>query len=450
MNVTVDRHPLATLLDRNRWTAVMFLKRVSDKHRAREGSATATRKEKVSRWISGSITPEITVQEAMADVLGVDPQEVRRRGWPDWLFLAFDDDHTILESPWTPAGTVQALESVGGPVDRRGFLVASSGALAAMVAQWATAPHSAATSTSGRRIGQQVVTLFDTRLDALRHLDDQVGSGQAYDAATAELRLITRILREASYSDNTGRGLYALAAEASRLAGWCAYDSGHTATAERHFITAVRASASSGNDTAGASALAFWANLRYTNGDPRGALDLINGALVSARNITSPRVLAMLHARQARAHSKAGETAAAYRAVDAALDAYDRAGPASEDLSAMYWVTAGELHQVAASSALSLGEPHRALRHFEAALSHHDPYDTEKEARGTAIYLARRAEAHLALGDIDAALENAHQVLEHMSGVDSALSSSTLTELRDQLRTHGHIRAVQDFLGLTA
>lgn len=70
----------------------MFLKRVSDKHRAREGSATATRKEKVSRWISGSITPEITVQEAMADVLGVDPQEVRRRDWPDWLFLAFDDD----------------------------------------------------------------------------------------------------------------------------------------------------------------------------------------------------------------------------------------------------------------------------------------------------------------------------------------------------------------------
>ncbi|MDP9868870.1 MULTISPECIES: hypothetical protein [Streptosporangium] len=67
----------------------------------------------------------------------------------------------------------------------------------------------------------------------------------------------------------------------------------------------------------------------------------------------------------------------------------------------MYWVTAGELHQVAASSALSLGEPQRALRHFDAALSHHDPYDTEKEARGTAIYLARRAEAHLALGDVD-------------------------------------------------
>lgn len=334
-------------------------------------------------------------------------------------------------------------------MDRRGFLIASSGALAAMVAQWATAP-SATAATSGRRIGQQILTLFDSRLDALRHLDDQVGSGQAYDAATAELRLIVRILQESSYAEDTGRGLYAAAAEASRLAGWCAYDAGHIAAAERHFITAVRASAGAGNHTTGASALAFWANLRYANDDPRGALDLVNGALATARKISSPRVLAMLHARRARAHSKAGEPAAAYQAIDAALAAYDRAGPASEDLPAMYWMTAGELHQVAASSALSLGEPRRALEHFDAALAGHDPYDTEKEARGTAIYLARKSEAHLALGDVDAALANAHQVLDCMGGVDSARGSSTLAELNAELRNHQHIRAVQEFLGLTA
>ncbi|MGV9777520.1 hypothetical protein, partial [Streptosporangium sp. NPDC003464] len=75
---------------------------------------------------------------------------------------------------------------------------------------------------------------------------------------------------------------------------------------------------------------------------------------------------------------------------------------------------------------------------------------TEKEARGAAIYLARRAEAHLALGDVDAALESAHQVLEHMGGVDSARGSSTLADLHGQLRAYQHIPAVQEFLGLTA
>lgn len=448
MNTTVDSHPLTVLLARSRWTAVMFLKRVADRHHARGDGAIATRKEKVSRWISGTV-PEITVQLAMAEVFGVDLQEVHHRGWPDWLLLAFSDDRTILESPWAPVGTVKALENVGGPLDRRGFLIASTNTLAAMVAQWATAP-SATASTSGRRIGQQIVTLFDARLDTLRRLDDQVGSNQAYDAATVELRLITRTLRESSYTENTGRSLYASAAEASRVAGWCAYDAGHNAAAERHFVTAVRAAASSGNDTVGATALAFWANLRYASGDSRGALDLVNGALVSARKISSPRVLAMLHARRARAHSKAGEAVDAYQAVDAALAAYDRAGPASDDLPAIYWMTAGELHQVAASAALSLGEPRRALDYFDAALSQDDPYDLNTEARGTSIYLARKVEAYLALGDIDAALETAYQVLDQMSGVDSVRASNTLAGLNAELRNHQHIRAVQEFLGLTA
>ncbi|MEV4749093.1 tetratricopeptide repeat protein [Streptosporangium sp. NPDC049248] len=448
MNAVVDRHPLTVLLDRNHWTAASFLKRVSARHRASGGNAIATRKEKVSRWTSGQAVPRTTVQIAMADVFGVDRAEVHRRGWPDWLLLAFSDDDTILESPWTPLGTVKALDNVGGPVDRRGFLIASTSTLAAMLTQWAAAP-SATASTSGRRIGQQVITLFDTRLDALRHLDDQVGSLQTYDAATAELRLITNILRDSSYTEVIGRDLYALAAEASRLAGWCAYDAGHNAEAERQFYAAMRSSASAGNDTIGAIILAFWANLRYAIGDPNGALGLVNGALASSHKINSPRVLAILHARQARAHSKAGEATAAYRAVDAALAIYDRAGPSAEDLPAMYWVSLGELHQVAGSAALSLGEPLRALQHFDAAVTSDDPYDTEKEARGTAIYLARRAEAHLALGDVDAALESAHQVLEHMGGVDSARGSSTLAELHGQLRAHEHIPAVQEFLGST-
>lgn len=158
----------------------------------------------------------------------------------------------------------------------------------------------------------------------------------------------------------------------------------------------------------------------------------------------------MLHARRARAHSKAGEAVDAYQAVDAALAAYDRAGPASDDLPAMYWMTAGELHQVAASAALSLGEPRRALDHFDAALSQDDPYDLNTEARGTSIYLARKVEAYLALGDIDAALETAYQVLDQMSGVDSVRASNTLAGLNAELRNHQHIRAVQEFLGLTA
>ncbi|MET7300758.1 hypothetical protein [Embleya sp. NPDC005575] len=49
----------------------------------------------------------------------------------------------------------------------------------------------------------------------------------------------------------------------------------------------------------------------------------------------------------------------------------------------MYWLTHGELHQVAASSAPTLGEPgRRALEPFDADLAHDDLHDTTGEARG--------------------------------------------------------------------
>ncbi|WP_433241497.1 hypothetical protein ACQPYK_36330 [Streptosporangium sp. CA-135522] len=392
------------------------------------------------------VTPERTALLAIASLHGIDLADVDRYGWPDFLLLALDDDRTVLESPWTVAGTVNSLTDMGGPVDRRGFLIATTSTLAAAVAQWRTAEPALAVTDRRRRVGAEATALFDVRLDALRHLDDTVGAGHVYDAAVLELRLITDLLKNASYTEATGRRLFAAATEASRLAGWCAYDHGRRAAAERHFITSLRASACAKDPALGAVTLAFWANLRYNADDLNGALHLVEGALADRRKISSPRVMAMLHARAARAQSKAGEPTAAWHQVDAAFDAYSRADNPQADLPSMYWINHGELHQVAASSALSLGEHRRALENFDAALTHADPYDTARETRGAVIYQARKAEAHLAIGDIDAALDIGHQVITTMGGIDSARTTSTLEELRGQLAGHQHIPTVRDFL----
>ncbi|MFJ8475203.1 transcriptional regulator [Kitasatospora sp. NPDC094011] len=447
---TVESHPLTTLMARHNLTAARYLKRVADRHQALGFGAMAHRKEKATRWTREGVTPERTALLAIASLHGIDLADVDRYGWPGFLLLALKDDRTVLESPWTVMGTVNSLTDVGGPVDRRGFLIASTSTVAAAVAQWATAEPALAITDRGRRVSAAAAALFDVRLDALRHLDDTVGAGQVYDAASLELRLITDLLKNASYTEETGRLLFAAAAEASRLAGWCAYDHGHHAAAERHFIASLRASACAKDPTLGAVTLAFWANLRYSADDPRGALHLVEGALADRRKIASPRVLAMLHARAARAHSKAGQSTAAWHQVDAAFDAYGRADSPQADLASMYWINRGELHQVAASSALSLGEPRRALEHFDAALTHADPYDTERETRGAVIYQARKAEAHLALGDIDAALNIGHQVITTMGGIDSARATSTLEDLREQFTGHQHIPAVRDFLDYVA
>lgn len=441
---TLWDHPLSALLADNNWTAAAYLNRVADRHRRLGFGGMATRKEKLTRWKRQP--PGRTAQLAIADLHGIDPWEVDRLGWPDFLLLAFPGDRTVLESAWTPAGTLDALTDLGGSVDRRGFLITSAGILAASLAQWATAAPAIAIGDRGRRIGPEAPALFEDRLHALRHLDDIVGAGQVYSAALVELKLITNLLQNASYPADTGRRLFACAAEASRLAGWCAYDAGWTAESERHFVTALRASGSAGDPTMGATVLAFWANLRYNNHDARGALQLVDGALTGHRKIHSPRVLAMLHARAARAHSKAGEPSQAWRQMDAAFAAYAAAPPPKEDLPSAGWITHGELHQVAASSALSLGEPARALENFHLAITHTDPYDTGREPRGAAIYLARQAEAHLALDDVDAAVEVGHQVVTMMGGIDSARATSTLAELRNGLSSHQHVPDVREFL----
>ncbi|MEV4806725.1 tetratricopeptide repeat protein [Nonomuraea sp. NPDC049421] len=448
MDIAQERHPLSVLLKCRGWTSAAFLHMLAERHRKLGYGGIASRKEKVSRWIAGVSVPAITTQYAMADLLQIHRREVTAHGWPSWLCLAIHDDRVVLESPWTAAGSLKVLGEVGGPVDRRAFLIASTHTLAAMAAQWATAEPATA-STSGRRIGAEVADQLDTRLAALRHLDDEIGAGHVYDAATTEIRLIRRLLSEAAYSEQVGRRLFGAAAEACRLAGWCAYDNGYHAEAERQFFAAMRSAASAGDETIGALTLAFWANQRYATGTPRVALDMLERALAS-RRITSGRVTALLYARQARAYSLMGEAVPAYRAAEAAFTAYGKAGPAGEDLPALYWMNMGELHQFAGSAALSLGEPRRALEHFDAAVRGEDAYDSGQEARGAAIYLARRAEAHLAIGDLDAAVEVAEQVLQLMGGVESARGGSALQDLRAELLHHKDVPVVSGFLDLTA
>ncbi|PJN36636.1 hypothetical protein CG747_32385 [Streptomyces sp. CB02959] len=100
-------------------------------------------------------------------------------------------------------------------------------------------------------------------------------------------------------------------------------------------------------------------------------------------------------------------------------------------------------------AALSLHDPARALEHFTAAATHADPYDAEKEPRGAAIYLIRKASAYLALDDLDGTVETARHAVDLMGGVSSARGNSALTELRSALVRRRGVPVVKDFLELT-
>lgn len=446
-----ERHPLAYLLARRGMKAQAYLLRVADQHHRMGFGQMACRREKVSRWIRGDYAPSYRTQVAMAALEGIGSDAIHAHGWPGWLLLALPEDRTILSAPWTTTGTVRALEIAGGPVDRRKFLITTTLTLGAAVAQWSGAAPAGVGPVEGRRIGADVPDLFERRLADLRRLDDHMGSGEVYAAARAELGLIVTTIKNASYSERIGRRLFGAAAEASRSAGWTAYDSGQPAAAERHFACALRAAASADDTAAATNTLSFWAIQHYSTGNPRGAADLISAALNQAPRIGSARMTAMLHARACRAHARAGDARAAGRSANAALAAYTNAGPVEDDPACVYWFDLGETLKLLGTSALNLGDPRQALAHFGDAFDAHasEAYDGAAFPRSHALHLARIADAHLALGDFDAAAATAGDAVTSMGGVASARGTQTLDDLRMKLGRHRNVPAVADFLNVT-
>ena len=135
-----------------------------------------------------------------------------------------------------------------------------------------------------------------------------LGTGSVERVILTELALIVRLLRGGRYSDAVGRRLYALAAEASRQAAWDYFDQDDHPAARRHFEAALRASATAGDQLTGAYALSFAAVQCYSTGEPQQAVVLLETASDAVARTGTPKMTAMLAARSARAHSKAGRT----------------------------------------------------------------------------------------------------------------------------------------------
>lgn len=446
------RHPLAALRAQLGLSATEYLQRVDARHRALGFGHTSIRREKVSRWEAGLQSPEMTAQLAMANLHGVPDASVRKLGWPDWLLLACPEDGRVIAAPWTPAGTVESLTASAqeGIVDRRDFLLYTGVTLGAITADWAaTLGRPAIASTGRRQLTPTMVSHLERRLDDLRRLDDVLGGGELRRASISELRLLTSLAKDAAYTAQTGQRLFSAISEAARICGWLHFDAGSHAAAQKLFVTALRASADANDAEVGANVLAFMAIQTYSTGNPQDAVSLARTAQEQAAHRTTPRVRSMLHARTARALSKTPHSAqACARELDAARDAFAQ-GPHDNDPSFIYWMTEGEIEMLAGSCALDLQDPRRALSFFDAA--HAADYSAGGYVRDQALFLTRRAEALLALGQVEEACATAREAFEQSGDVDSTRPVGAITDFRKRLIERGwSTAAVSEFLELTA
>lgn len=307
----------------------------------------AYRREKVARWEAG-VEPEMPAQLAMADLHGVDPDQVTARGWPNWLLLALPGPDVL--APFTPEVTLSALDDLAADPARANSTdvpLLPPSVLEALTTQWTDHVKEAiARGMKGGYVGVEVSTSLHARLTALWHLDDSLGGTACTTSARTDLRMVTKLLRHARHTGQLTTDLHYLAAEYARFLGWAEFDAGNTPGAQRAWHAALRASAETADPAHSAYLFSNLALACVYDGQP----GLGSGLLASARDIagtrTTPLVAAMIDTWRVRATAAVGDAKQAARLLAQAEAEYERARTGDDDPAWAYWMCQAVMRSV--------------------------------------------------------------------------------------------------------
>ncbi|MEU5443277.1 transcriptional regulator [Streptomyces griseofuscus] len=263
---------------------------------------------------------------------------------------------------------------------------------------WLTAHADADVSRSaGPRVGAADVEAVCVITRDLAAADHRFGSGRIRPIAVHCLDTVVAKLLKGSYSQHTGRRLFACAARLTELAGYMAVDVGRPGLAQRYYVQALRLSQAAGDRGYGAYIIArSMHQLAVLAGQPRMVVPAARIALQGAPQPAAPTLRALLHAAEARGHAAAGDLLAYRDAAAWAREALAQAGTDgnpdwAENFDQAY--LAGELAQCC----LTLGQPTLAIREATRALSGHPG----SRMRRRAIDLLLLATAQLQAGQTE-------------------------------------------------
>ncbi|UQA97413.1 hypothetical protein [Streptomyces halobius] len=439
------RHPLAVVRTAAGHSQHVYARLVAKTHAALGFGRMAARREKVARWESGRIVPELTAQLAIAHMHQVPRDDVLCDEWPMWLYKAASDGAPSAW-PWTSGGTAEALRSASRPTPAvgRGLFTASGETVARLIRAW---PHTAdppppppaAPPASPR--GVAALAALESRVAALESMICHLGPGALVPLARSEAELIATLLDDAAFDDEARTRLRLLGARASAVCSWV-WLLGDRAAGERCFLTAVRAAIDARAPRLAATLLAHLAYAHCETDGARGALALVDAAHGLAHRPRRPPapLHALLHLRRAHAQARLGETTESGRALDIAEAAMDVATDrADEPIPA--WLLAGTMLRMSAGVVhLALGRPTKALDRFAPLL---DAATADVQSPGIAVlYLPHAVRAQLAVGDVETAVGSGERVVALLGGAPA----EALERLRHAFAPHRDVPAARAFL----
>ncbi|MFH8753898.1 hypothetical protein ACH4GK_42445 [Streptomyces rimosus] len=412
----------------------------------------AARREKVSRWESGRVEPELTAQFAIACLHHVPRELVERLGWPHWLHAAIGKAPTE-PNLWTVENTAEALRDAvrSAQGQSRSYLTVSGNTLSSLTDTVITILNSP--PVPPERNGCRTVTtngtatLLEAHITALEDMQQQLDAALLCQAARTEVQLLAELLTDTGYDRDTGIRLHHLAARAAGLCAEHALIFGDVATAETFSVASIQMSTMVGHAEMAAFYMYSLAASHLEAGDPCDSLHLVEVARRAAPK-PSPCLVTLFFAREAQAWALLGRRDAAARAIEAAFASYGSTTEAVDSdvhLLTKRWLTQRWLNCVAGTTWLSLGEPRRALSYFmplsdgKLALSADSP-------DCVALELLYTAKAYLATDELEQAVRSAGHAVQMLS----TLSAHFLRQIRQLFLPHQAVPRVQDFLAKLA
>ncbi|MFZ3595453.1 hypothetical protein [Streptomyces sp. BH104] len=241
-----------------------------------------------------------------------------------------------------------------------------------------------------------------------------------------------KLYREGAHTSEVGRQLLCQIGELAQIAGWIASDAGQHEEAEHIYRLGISAARQAEDHTLAGNIAGSLAYQFSNTGREAEGVTLAQAALNDAGAGAPPKARALYLDRVAWAHTQAGESQPAMRALGEAGQALSEDSEGTESPAYLYWVDAGELRVMESRVYTELHRPLRAVPLLRDVLSGYDTTHT----REMALYLSWLA---VALADANEP-EEAATVAGRVIDISTDVASERTAE-----RVRVILRRLQDF-----
>jgi transcriptional regulator with XRE-family HTH domain/tetratricopeptide (TPR) repeat protein len=402
---------------------------------------------KARGWSQARLARELGIAEGRGPY-ALDRQSIYRwetgRRIPDY-WMPFIRQVLTLEEPSNGAATdlegdhIESTDSVASvlalgrsDMERRKFLQASSayalGALALPDLDTLTRRSAAAKAGAKVTVGRGEVEAVRQMTKVLGDAAAELGGGHARHLAVRYLTQDVAPWLNGTFTEATGRELFAATSQLVHLAGWMTGDEGNQGLAQKYYAHSYRLAAEAGDAELSATALRGMAVQAIDLGYRAAAVRLSERCVDHARHLDNPRATAYYQTTLANAATLDADRRTAAASLATAQSAIERGSDQPGQSWAAHYSPGRWAHEAGMILA-QLGDLDAAEEHLNHALN----IAGLDRRRTRAIVLADLGQVHLKRGDIAAALDTWNGFVDCADGIRSAKVGSAVQDMTARL-----------------